>query len=161
MAEGGAHLLLQIRVQEFNEDSHATFKHWYPYLQHRQEGELAAYHIPNFRLLSIRRPACKIHLKTCHSALPYSETPLSRPVAAAALAIPDRAALIFSAVLQRRPRRLPSTGLRDCREVNVEGCQILSSSDACRMPTHQCDIPGRHSDPLRHPLKDWRDASRV
>jgi hypothetical protein len=52
MAANGAHLLFQIRVQALNYDLHATFKHWYPYLQHRQEEELAAKHTPNFRLLS-------------------------------------------------------------------------------------------------------------
>ena len=38
----GAHLLLQIRVQALNDDLHATFKHWYPDLRHRQEETLAA-----------------------------------------------------------------------------------------------------------------------
>ena len=38
----GAHLLLQIRVQALNDDLHATFKHWYRDLRHRQEGKLAA-----------------------------------------------------------------------------------------------------------------------
>src|ERR1022692_2492286 len=38
----GAHLLLQIRVQALNDDLHATFKHWYPDLRHRQEEKLAA-----------------------------------------------------------------------------------------------------------------------
>ena len=42
MAESGAHLVLQMRVQALNDDLHATFKHWYPDLRHRQEETLAA-----------------------------------------------------------------------------------------------------------------------
>jgi hypothetical protein len=75
-------------------------------------------------------PAPKARLQDSGKNLPQrsylsSETDLSRPAAAAALAIPGLAALIFSRHLQRHPRRLPSTGLRDRRQVDVELCEIL------------------------------------
>jgi hypothetical protein len=38
----GAHLLLQIRVQELNDDLHTNFKRWYPSLRNPPEARLAA-----------------------------------------------------------------------------------------------------------------------
>jgi len=62
-------------------------------------------------------------------------------------------------ILQRHPRRLPSAGLGDGRQVDIELREILRGSDPCRVSTDLGYEPRRHTDPLRHPLKDWRDAT--
>jgi hypothetical protein len=69
-------------------------------------------------------------------------------VAAAALAIPDLAALIFSALLQRHPRRLPSAGLRDRRQVYIELREILRGAHPRRVSTYLGHESRRHTDPL-------------
>jgi hypothetical protein len=48
-------------------------------------------------------------------------------LAAAAFAIPDLAAFDLLRILQRHPGRLPSNGLRNCRQVDVELRKSLSS----------------------------------
>ena len=64
-------------------------------------------------------------------------------------------------ILQRHPRRLPSAGLRDRRQVNVELCEILRGAYPRGVRTHLRNVPSRHTDPLRHPFKDRRDTARM
>jgi hypothetical protein len=76
-------------------------------------------------------------------------------------------------ILQRHPRRLPSTGLRDCRQVNVELCEILRRcSSSSRAVRASCPRPApasqrRDSDspsglrPLRHPVSKTAAVTRV
>jgi hypothetical protein len=63
----------------------------------------------------------------------YSESGLSRPAAAAALAIgPCR--IDFFGVLQRHPRRLPSAGLSNCRQVDIEFREVLAAPTRVECP---------------------------
>jgi hypothetical protein len=62
-------------------------------------------------------------------------------------------------ILKRHPRRLPSAGLRDRRQVNVELRKILRGAYPGGVPTHLRNEPRRHADPPRNPFKDRRDAA--
>jgi hypothetical protein len=64
-----------IRVQALNDDLHATFKHWSPYLRHRWERKLAAQHTPNLRLLFYGTPRMA---PTLWAALLYVRTSCSK-----------------------------------------------------------------------------------
>jgi hypothetical protein len=68
-------------------------------------------------------------------ALLYSETGSSRP--AAARAIPRRCHIDLLGILQRHPRRLPSAGLCDRGQVDVELCEILSGAHPALDAAHQ------------------------
>jgi len=97
--------------------------------------------------------------KPATALLPLSEPDASRLVAAAALAIPDLAGIDLLGILQRHPRRLPSAGLRDGRQVDVELREILRGAYPRGVPTHLGHEPGRHANPLCHTFEDRRDAA--
>jgi hypothetical protein len=52
-----------------------------------------------------------------------------------------------------------TAGLRDRCQIDVERRQILCRPHPRRVPAHLRYEPRRHTNPLRHPLEDRRDAA--
>jgi hypothetical protein len=82
-------------------------------------------------------------------------------VAAAALAIPDLAALIFSAYCSGIRVDFHPLRLSNSREINIERSQILGGANASRMSAYPAYRSRRHPDPLRCALENRSDASRI
>jgi hypothetical protein len=49
----------------------------------------------------------------------------------------------------------------NCRQINVQGGEILSRTHPRRMLTDPIDEARGHFNPLRHPLEDRHDASGI